>query len=242
MGPGYRYRLLSTFESKFKGVVWNHRVSTHGDDIARQFYEDLYQSAVSLKLNSRIESRSRVFNGKNTVHGVKACRGDASFGRLVVNTPAEVDEGNVVAVGQLANIEIGIEVKILSKKMIAQLQRNISDLKKMIDHFRTSNKRAICIGIAAVNFADYMISYEGDREYRTDGKKAKHPIQEAARFLQRLRNEVAPSYDEFLDLPFCATNDDPYPFKWVDEKKTSTDYGAILTRTGDLYNERFGTD
>lgn len=41
-------------------------------------------------------------------------------------------------------------------------------------------------------------------------------------------------------LPFRATNEAPtYPFGWIDEAKTRRDYGAILTRVGSLYDERF---
>lgn len=242
MSRGKSYRLLDAFEKKFSGVVYNHRVSTHGDDVAREFYEDLYETMVSQKLNSRIDDQSRVFSGRNTVHGVTACRGDASFGRKIVKSDSVLRDGYHVAVGPLANIEIGIEVKIACKKMIAQLQRNVSDLKKMITHFWASNDRAICVGIAAVNFADHMISYEGERAFPTDGKKYKHPVQEAASFLQRLRAEVAASYDEFLELPFRATNEPPYAFSWVNSLKTQNDYAAILTRIGDLYNNRFSVD
>ncbi|OFV89946.1 MAG: hypothetical protein A3H95_09665 [Acidobacteria bacterium RIFCSPLOWO2_02_FULL_64_15] len=52
--------------------------------------------------------------------------------------------------------------------------------------------------------------------------------------------ELEHEFDEVLILPFQATNEAPtFPFAWVDEGKTRRDCGAILTRIGSLYDERF---
>jgi hypothetical protein len=39
--------------------------------------------------------------------------------------------------------------------------------------------------------------YEGDRSYRTDSVKHKHPFQEAPEAKRRLMAHLAPVYDEF---------------------------------------------
>jgi hypothetical protein len=83
-----------------------------------------------------------------------------------------------------------------------------------------------------------MTSYEGDRAYRTDGSKYKHPIQEAEQARQRLA-AVSDLYDEFLILRFRARNEEPYAFEWVNEKETRLDYGAALIRISNEYEKRF---
>jgi hypothetical protein len=83
-----------------------------------------------------------------------------------------------------------------------------------------------------------VTSYEGDRSYRTDGGKYKHPIQEAEQAHTRLA-VVAPQYDEFLILKYRACNEPPYPFEWVNEKETRLVYGAALIRISNEYQSRF---
>ena len=45
-----------------------------------------------------------------------------------------------------------------------------------------------------------------------------------------------PNFDEFLVLPFIATNADPYAFAWVNENKMQLDYGAILVRVSNTFS------
>jgi hypothetical protein len=94
------------------------------------------------------------------------------------------------------------------------------------------------VGIVGVNHSNVVTSWEGDRSYRTDGGKYKHPIQEAKEATRRL-NEVAEEYDEFLILPYRAANEPPYPFEWVDEHDTRQDYVAALQRISNEYQARF---
>jgi len=54
-----------------------------------------------------------------------------------------------------------------------------------------------------------------------------------------LRERALPSFDEFLFLRFLATNVEPYPFAWVDEHGTVTEYSAMLTRISREYDHRF---
>ena len=46
------------------------------------------------------------------------------------------DPGFAVARGPVATVEIGVEVKILAKAMIKQIDRVIGDLVKQVTHFR----------------------------------------------------------------------------------------------------------
>ena len=46
-------------------------------------------------------------------------------------------------------------------------------------------------------------------------------------------------FDEFLILPYRATNRDPYPFAWNDINVTEGLYSAALIRTLRLYERRF---
>jgi len=95
------------------------------------------------------------------------------------------------------------------------------------------------VGIVGINSSPVTTSYEGDRAFATDGRRYKHPLQEAAEAEARLVAQAKPSFDEFLILRYRATNAEPYPFEWVDLQATELDYGAILTRIAREYDRRF---
>jgi hypothetical protein len=97
--------------------------------------------------------------------------------------------------------------------------------------------RSACI--VGINSALVCSSYEGDRVFITNGKRHKHPCQEAAEAEARLVAQAKPSFDEFLVLRYRATNTEPYDFGWVDLQVTALDYGAILTRISREYDRRF---
>jgi hypothetical protein len=90
-----------------------------------------------------------------------------------------------------------------------------------------------------INHAQVCAGYEAEKVTITDGRKNRHPYQEAAQAEARLRQEVQPKFDEFLVLRYRATNIEPYPFEWVDLKGTELDYAAILTRVSREYSRRF---
>jgi hypothetical protein len=234
-----QYRLLQAFERTFQGSRYLHRDSSLGDYIAMYLYEDLYSLGRSPKLKDRIDTKERVVNARNLRVGIEARRGDGSFGEIIPNITAVNDDGFVVARGHIATVEIGIEVKIVAKAMIKQIDRVIGDLNKQVQEFRKGGDKPICVGIVGVNHADFYTSYEADRSYPTDGKKYKHPIQEARETEIRLRKHAEPHFDHFLLLPFRATNITPYPFEWLSPRKTDMEYGAILTRVCREYQERF---
>jgi hypothetical protein len=231
------YTLLEKFRDLFEGKIFRHRASNQGDLVAIQLFEDLYTLPnPSPRYIQRVDNAISVLNMQNKAHGIKARRGDGSFGEIVPNAPPETDAGFVVQRGPIATIEIGIEVKIIAKAMIKQIDRVINDLKGQATHFKSKHGKPITIGIVGINHAPEYMSFEGDRTYPTTGKSgALHPIQEAAEAEARLLQLAAPSYDEFLILRFIATNAPPYAFRWVNEQRTNLDYGAVLARVSSRF-------
>jgi len=231
-------RLLSTFRGLFEGQKYLHRKSNLGDLVALEFYEDLVTLGKSAKLSQRISAHDRVINLKNVAVGRSARRGDGTLGELVAPAVAIVEKGFVVARGPTANIEIGAETKILAKAMIKQIDRVIGDLRRQVQMMRRQGN-PICVGFVGINYADHCTSYEGRRKFATDGRKHKHPIQEAAAAEARLIAEAAPVFEEFLILRFIATNEKPYLFAWKDLNSLQLEYSALLTRVSRLYDQRF---
>jgi hypothetical protein len=236
------YRLLDEFRGLFEGKKYIHRDSSRGDWVAHHLYEDLFTLGKSKLLVTRISSREHVLNVQNQRQGIQARRGDGTFGELVPGIVAIIDPGFSVARGPIANVELGVEVKILAKAMIKQIGRVKTDMKQQIGEFHRGAGTPICIGIVGINHAAHSVSYEGpERVWRTDGKTHKHPIQEAADAERRLLHDVAPKFDEFLFLRYRATNEAPFAFEWVDYIDTFKDYGAVLTRISRTYDTRFGS-
>lgn len=200
-------------------------------------FEDLHAIDRSPRYQDRVESGRSVLNTMNKRHGIKARRGDGSFGEIVPGVDPKRDEGFVVGRGPIATIEIGIEVKILAKAMIKQIDRVVSDLGKQVSHFKSRGGTPITVGIAGINWADHYTSIEKTTLWPTDGKEYKHPIQEAADAERHLRERAAPEFDEFILLHFVATNEEPFSFAWKDEKRTSMDYGAALARISARYEK-----
>lgn len=233
------YRLLDKFRATFEGVKYLHRDSSLGDKVAVEFYEDLYAVNRSVKLVDRIEAKTRVLNVQNRRRGIQARRGDGTFGELIPNVEPITDPGFTVARGPVATIEIGIEAKILAKAMIKQIDRVIGNLTDQVQHFRRGGGDPISIAIVGLNYADHCTSYEGDREYPTNGRNFRHPYQEADEAERRLLEHAAPKFEEFLILRYKATNEGSFPFSWVNAESTGLDYGAIVTRISREYDRRF---
>ncbi len=233
------YAVLRVFRSLFEGHPYFHRDSSLGDRVASYLYEDLYNLNRSAKLHDRIDARSRVLNAQNLTVGILRRRGDGTFGERVPVAQAIKDEGFAVARGPVATIEIGVETKILAKAMIKQIDRVIGDLTRQTEEFKKRGDQPICVGIVGVNFAQQYTSYEGERTFPTEGRKYKHPIQEAEDAISRLLQRAAPSFDEFLILRFDAPNTPPHPFSWVEERETQLEYSALLTRLSRSYDARF---
>ena len=235
------YKLLEAFRGLFERNAYRHRNSTQGDYVASLLIDDLLSIKRSPKLAAAVNAQASVLNKGNRTVGRRHRRGDGSFGAIVPNTePLLVPESYLVALGEVASIEIGTEVKILAKSMIKQIDRVGTDMINQVKEFKHSNPKAICIGIVGVNNAPIYRGFEGKREWVTTGKGGHlHPIQEAAQAVQRIQARVESSLDELIVLRFIATNMQPLSFDWVDKLETSKHYGAALVRTASLYETRF---
>jgi hypothetical protein len=233
--------LLTEFRRLFEGKIYKHRASNQGDFVAMQLYEDLVTVHRSSKLIDGILTRKdRVLNAQNRRRGIAARRGDGTLGEIIPGETAIFDAGYRVGRGPIATVEIGVEVKILAKAMIKQIDRVINDLKNQVAQFKRGGGNPICVAIVGVNQAESTVGYEGDRPFPTTGKDGfLHPFQEAPEAERRLRSLAAPDYDEFLILPFKATNVEPYPFEWSNYNETRLDYAAALSRISALYQQRF---
>lgn len=235
------HRLPTEFRRLFEGKIYRHRDSSQGDFVAMHLYEDLININRSSKLTEAVITRKdRVLNVQNKRRGVAARRGDGTFGEIIPGETPIIDSGYLVARGPIATVEIGIEVKVLAKAMIKQIDRVINDLRNQVVQFRRGGGNPICVAVVGINQAESTIGYEGDRFFPTTGKQGfLHPFQEAPEAECRLKAEAAPEFDEFLILRFKATNAPPYPFEWVNYNETRLDYGAALSRISARYQQRF---
>jgi hypothetical protein len=233
------YLLLDRFRSLFEGVRYRHRDSSLGDSVAWCLPEDIYALGRSAKFNAGVDAKQRVLNVQNQLRGIKARRGDGTFGEIIPHAVAIDVPGFAVARGPVATVEIGTEVKILANSMIKQIDRVMTDLENQARQFKTAGGSPICVGVVGINHADTYVSYEGDVEWHTGIKGKKHPIQEAAEAERRLLAKAAPVFDEFLVLRYRAWNIPPHKFEWVDEQQTAMHYGAVLARITRKYDVRF---
>jgi hypothetical protein len=236
MSSQLSFALLRQFEATFRDGPYIHRNSQLGNRIADYLYEDLYALGISQKFNDRVDAKSHVLNPKGVSPGIRARRGDGSFGDLIPGSKAILVPGFKVARGPTADVEVGAEVKILAKAMIKQIDRVIGDLCRQADEFQQKSAGAITVGIVGINFAQRYVSHEGDRRYPTDGKSGNlHPAQEAHEAERRLLRADG-SYSEFIELGFRATNEPPYDFEWVG--RAQDNYAARLVRLLRTYDSR----
>jgi len=136
-------------------------------------YEDLIRINRSPKLaDAVVKRKDRVYNAQNKRRGVTARRGDGTFGEIIPGEVAVTDGGYLVPRGPISTVEIGVEVKILAKAMIKQIDRVKNDLRHQVVEFRRGGGNPICIAVIGINRADCMTSYEGDRPWPTTGKGA----------------------------------------------------------------------
>jgi hypothetical protein len=204
-------------------------------------YEDLVSIDRSPKLReAALKRKDRVLNVQNKRRGVAARRGDGTFGEIIPGEAPIADAGYLVSRGPIATVEIGIEVKILAKAMIKQIDRVINDLGNQVVQFKRGGGNPVCVAIVGINQAESTVGYEGDRPFPTTGGQGfLHPFQEAPEAERRLLSGAAPEFDEFLVLRFKAPNAPPYPFEWVDYNETRLDYAAALSRISARYQQRF---
>lgn len=127
------------------------------------FYEDLVTIQRSVKLiDAAVNRKDRVLNVENKRRGVTARRGDGTFGEIIPGETPILDPGYLVARGPIATVEIGVEIKILAKAMIKQIDRVINDLRNQVTQFKRGGGRPICVAIVGINCADHTVGYEGE--------------------------------------------------------------------------------
>ena len=231
------FRLLDGFRKIFEGQAYRHRSSTQGDRLARLVYEDLYAIDRSTLLRNRIDNVECVVNLTNRVTGLKVRRGDGTFGESLPTVPGVKEASFAVGIGPTANVQIGVEVKIIATAMIKQIDRVINDLSNQATQFKNRNPSAITLAIVGVNHASRYSSYEGDRVFVAEG--ARSPALEAPKAIPRLETGARHHYDELILLPFSASNSAPFAFEWNDLTGTENLYSALLVRTLRLYESRF---
>lgn len=230
-------RFLEGFAAVFSGRTYRHRSSNQGDALARLFYEDLYSLAKSQEFCRRVQSGEWVVNQANLVVGKKGRRGDGTFGEAVPYSDVVKEDGYHIALGTVAQLEIGVEVKIVGKAMGKQRDRVENDLVNQANDFKAKNHTSIAVAFVGINHAETYTSYEGDKSYVAAGRQA--PAVEGPKTIDRLTPVIQFKYDECLFLRFKASNVDPYPFSWVDEADTVQRYNTLLLRVIRKYEERF---
>lgn len=208
-----------------------------GTDWPRLVYEDLYTLGRSALLKRRIDDIDCIVNVTNRVTGIKVRRGDGTFGESLPTVPGVKEPGFLVGIGPTANVQIGIEVKIIATAMIKQIDRVITSLRDQALQFKSRNPSAITMAIIGVNHAARYSSYEGDRVFVAEGTRS--PAAEAPKAIQRLDAGARHDYDEFIVLSFQATNSGSFPFDWMNFVSTENLYSASLIRTLRLYETRF---
>ena len=231
-----KFRLLETFRTTFAGSLYKHRDSTLGNKIGRQLFEDLLSHEVSDRYREHVRRGLGVVNSGGRILTPRTIRrNDSIFGR----PPAGVDlkppaEGFLIQEGPVAEPRVGCEVKIVAKSQQKQIDRVISDLDNFALRMKSESPRCVNVAVVGINQESDYVGHEGDRAF-------KHRLreQEPGIVMTKLRERLLDRYDELLILRFRATNQPPYPFNWIDAHQVELDYGAALTRVGELYQQRF---
>jgi len=230
-----KFALLNAFRLTFAGTPYKHRDSTLGNKIGRQLFEDLLHHSVSFLYNDHVQNGFGVVNRGGQVRGKILRRNDSVFGR----PPAGVETlpplpPNLVREGHVAEPRIGCEVKIIAKAQLKQIDRVINDLSGFALRMKALNAKCINLGLIGVNHEPNYVGFEGERQF-----KGRLGSREPTVVSARLREHLVGRYDELLVVGFRATNQPPYPFLWLNQKGVELDYGAVLTRVGELYQDRF---
>lgn len=232
-----KFRLLRAFEDLFRDKPYRHRDSSLGNFVALHLYEDLYEGKHSPKFNRDVDTKACVVNIAGSTRGVKARRGDGTFGRVVPAQQPSQTDGLMVWQGMVALSHVGIEVKIIAKVPLKQIDRVLTDLTSSAKSLKESSD-AITVGIGAVNYSETYTGFEGTREFVVT-RKPEAAAREAHEACRRLERIAKPAFDEFLLFRFKATNQTPFPFLWLDSAGVEADYAAALLRVSNQYEKRF---
>lgn len=234
----FSFKLLAAFEGLFHGDVYKHRRSTLGNLVAAHLYEDLYDHGNSPTFNERVTAGKCVVNAEGSTRGVKARRGDGTFGAIVPGSHPLTAHGFIVCQGMVALMHVGAEFKIIATAHLKQIDRVLNDLTGSATSLREKSPNAITVGFAAVNYSERWTGMEGNRSFPVE-RKPQRALQASEETSRRLLQIARPAFDEFLLLKFRATNQEPFPFSWLNPSGIAADYGAALVRIADLYEARF---
>lgn len=232
------FKLLAAFERVFLGNVYKHRQSTLGNTVAAHLYEDLFDHGASRKFDRHVVDKRCVVNIEGSTRGVNVRRGDGTFGAIVAGSDAVRVPGATVARGMVALTHIGAEFKIVATAHLKQIDRVLNDLTGSALTLKEKSPNAITVGFAAVNYSDHWTGMEGTRSFPVQ-RTARRALTESDETSRRLLHLAAPAFNEFVLLRFRATNQEPFPFSWLDAAGIAADYGAVLVRLSHLYEMRF---
>jgi hypothetical protein len=236
--PAFGFKLLGAFEGLFRGTVYKHRVSTLGNFVATHLYEDLFDHGGSDKFRARVSSQHCVVNIDGSTRGVKARRGDGTFGARVPGSAPVKSDGFTVYQGMVALTHVGAEFKIVATAHLKQIDRVLQDLTGSAVSLKEKSANAITIGFAAVNYSEQWTGMEGTRSFPVV-RKPHRALQESEETVRRLYEVARPVFDELVVLRFKATNQELFPFEWLNPSGVASDYGAAVVRIADLYERRF---
>lgn len=127
--------MLAAFRAIFEGKEYRHRSNNQGDQLATELYEDLYRLGRSGKLIRDVDANRRGISVAQNRAGISARRGDGTYGELIPGQPILHEPGYSVARGPVATLDIGVEVKILNKAQIKQINDRIAGLQKQAEYF-----------------------------------------------------------------------------------------------------------
>ncbi len=238
MPAAFSFKLLAAFEALFQGTVYKHRSSTLGNLVAMHLYEDLYDHGSSPSFNERVAGGTCVVNVEGATRGVKARRGDGTFGAVVPGSAPLAAKGFTVLQGMVALTHIGAEFKIIATAHLKQIDRVLNDLTGSATSLKEKSPQAITVGFAAVNYSERWTGMEGTRSFPVE-RTPKRALEASDETSRRLLQIARPAFDEFVLLRFRATNQEPFPFSWLNVAGTAADYGAALVRIAALYEKRF---
>lgn len=154
------------------------RSSNQGDLVAMHLFEDLHAIDRSDRYQERVESGRSVLNTLNTRHGIKARRGDGTFGESVPGEEPIHLSGFVVGRGPTATIEIGVEVKILAKAMIKQIDRVVKLESNQRDSFHLPPQSSESLSLPVNSSPSSRI-----RQKSTSGRASSNVVYSFARSL-----------------------------------------------------------
>lgn len=113
--------------------------------VATHLYEDLYDHGGCPKFNEHVVAGQCVVNVGGSTRGVKARRGDGTFGTIVPGSDPLKAEGFVVLQGMVALTHIGAELKIIATAHLKQIDRVLNDLRGSATSLKEKSANAITV-------------------------------------------------------------------------------------------------